>query len=275
MKFAVSATIILSQPKNQEMDNYGDEVILSVQADTHCGEIKYDWLKDGQVIDPELYPYCREVNSPDLMISPFMPEYEGRYKCRVSSEVNCVESNIANLSKFTIASQYFYDLTVKILCNVFVAGVKLQDKCFLCHKVVDNEGGTVEGAGIKLQIPKDAIPPGETCAITVHASVCGPSVQSNIHLVTPVFHIKCVPERQFNKEIELTIEHFTNLETQGDVDDLVYMVIKKGEDFHPSGSVTAQVGSSYGTVHVTHFCKTAYGTSKGTYILIIVLVIHA
>ena len=116
-------------------------------------------------------------------------------------------------------------------CNPYHIGVKVLDECFLGHKEVDNEGGTVEGAGIKLQIPKDAIPPGETCAITVHASVHGLSVQSNIHLVTPVFHIKCVPERQFNKEIELTIEHFTTLETQGDVDDLVYMVSKKGKDF--------------------------------------------
>ena len=133
------------------------------------------------------------------------------------------------------------------------------DECFLCHKEVDNEGGTVEDAGIKLQIPKDAIPPRETCAITVYASVCGPSVQSNIHLVTLVFHIKCVPERRFNKEIELTIEHFTTLETQDDVDDLVYMVSSKGEDFSPSGPVSAEVGSSYGTVHVTHFCKFAFG----------------
>ena len=140
----------------------------------------------------------------------------------------------------------------------------MPERCFLCCKQIDNEGGTVEGAGIKLHIPKDAIPPGETCTITVHASVHGPSVQSNVYLVTPVFHIKCVPERQFNKEIKVTIEHFTTLETQSDVDDLVYMVSSKGKGFHQSGQVIAQVGSRYGTIRVTHFCKTAYGTSKGT-----------
>ena len=85
------------------MDCYSDEVILSVQAHTHSGELKYKWLKDGEVIDPKTYPYCREINSPELIISPFMPEYEGQYKCRVSNEFNSVESNLAKLCKFTIA----------------------------------------------------------------------------------------------------------------------------------------------------------------------------
>ena len=67
-------------------------------------EFQYEWLKDGQVIDPKVYPYCRELNSPHLIISPFMPEYEGQYKCRVSNKFDSVESNVAKLSKFIITS---------------------------------------------------------------------------------------------------------------------------------------------------------------------------
>ena len=105
--------------------------------------------------------------------------------------------------------------------------------------------------------------PGETCTITIHASVHGPSVQSDIHLVSPVFHVKCVPGGHFKKEIKVIFDHFTNLETETDVNDLVLMVSSKGEDFHPSGQVFSQVGSRQGTAYVTHFCKVACGMKSG------------
>ena len=101
--YSVTSPIIVSQPKDQEMDHYGGEVILSVQVATHCGELKYEWLKNREAINPDIYPYCREVNCPELIISQFMREYEGRYKCKVSNGYDSVESRIAKLSKFTTA----------------------------------------------------------------------------------------------------------------------------------------------------------------------------
>ena len=144
----------------------------------------------------------------------------------------------------------------------------MPDRLFLCCEEINNEGGTIKGAGITLQIPKDAVLPGETCTITIHASVHGASVQSDIHLVSPVFHVKCVPDGHFKKEIKVAIDHFTNLETETDVSSLVLMVSGKSEDFHPSGQMYSQVGSRQGTACVTHFCKVACGMKSGKPIII-------
>ena len=138
----------------------------------------------------------------------------------------------------------------------------MPDRLFLCREEIGNKGGTIKSTGITLQIPKDAVLPGETCTITIYASVHGPSVQSDIHLVSPVFHVKCVPDGHFKKEIKVIFDHFTNLETETDVSSLVLMVSSKGEDFHPSGQVFSQVGSRQGTAYVTHFCKVAYATKS-------------
>ena len=125
----------------------------------------------------------------------------------------------------------------------------------LCCGDVGNEGGTIEGAGIKISVPKDALPPGETSTVKIFASFNKPVLQSDLVLVSPLFRGTCSPYREALKEIEVTIEHFTTLETESDVDDLVFMVSKKGEAFHPVGQVTSEVKSSHGTVKVTHFCS--------------------
>jgi hypothetical protein len=48
--------------------------------------VTYQWCKDGEVITTEDYPNCTGISSPTLEISPFVPEYEGSYKCVVSHE---------------------------------------------------------------------------------------------------------------------------------------------------------------------------------------------
>ena len=75
-------------------------MVLSVQAkEKYYGVLTYEWFKDGEIIDPNIYPYYGGIKSPNLVISPFMPEYEGRYKCRVGNEGGFVDSNEAQLCK--------------------------------------------------------------------------------------------------------------------------------------------------------------------------------
>ena len=60
---------------------------------------KYEWFKDGKMITADIYPYCRNFDSPNLVISPFMPEYEGKYKCQVSNKAGFVESNDVEIGR--------------------------------------------------------------------------------------------------------------------------------------------------------------------------------
>ena len=71
---------------------------MTLSVTTQFGD-KFEWSKEGEKITSDVHPYCHNYDSPNLVISPFMPEYEGRYKCGVSNEAGYVESNDAELSK--------------------------------------------------------------------------------------------------------------------------------------------------------------------------------
>ena len=60
---------------------------------------KFEWYREGKKVTPDEHPHCHDFDSPNLVISPFLPEYEGRYKCRVSNKAGYVESNDGTLSK--------------------------------------------------------------------------------------------------------------------------------------------------------------------------------
>ena len=72
---------------------------MTLSVTTQYGD-KFEWFKDGEIITSDVHPYCDNYDTPHLVISPLMPEYEGRYKCRVSNEAGYVESNDAKLSKY-------------------------------------------------------------------------------------------------------------------------------------------------------------------------------
>ena len=142
-------------------------------------------------------------------------------------------------------------------------GVMVENTLLLCCGQVDSRGGTIIGAGIEIQIPKGALKPGEHTTIAVHASIKSPSIQSNFHLISPIFHIKCVPHIQFKRDITLTIEHFAQLKTKSDLDDIVFLISKKGEEFHQSEQLKCHIESSHAKVNVAHFCEVTLGTKSG------------
>ena len=86
-------------PVDQTLECYGNKVILSITAAATDVYLTYEWFKDGILIKPNTLPYCINYDTSNLEISPFMPEYEGRYKCRVSNKFGVVDSNEAKLGR--------------------------------------------------------------------------------------------------------------------------------------------------------------------------------
>ena len=236
---------------------------MIISITTHDEDHQYEWFKDDERITSIKYPYCGNCDSPSLIISPFMPEYEGRYKCRVSNEAGYVDSNDAKIGKVLNAYSFYFGFQ----SFTFLIGAEFDRDIFLCSGDVGSEGGTIEGAGIELHFPKDAFAPGESSTITVHASTDGPIKEADLFSVTPLFHVKCSPYGEFQKEVEVVIEHFTKLENENDVDNLVLMISKHGGELIPAaGPVIAQVGSTFGSVKVNHFSR--FGLFKRTGIII-------
>ena len=115
-KPAVRPPIIISHPEDQALDHYCGKVTLSIT--TQYGD-KFQWLKDGEKIASDVHPHCDNYDSPDLVISPYMPEYEGRYNCRVSNDAGYVESNDVELSKSTLLRANICAPFISISINSF------------------------------------------------------------------------------------------------------------------------------------------------------------
>ena len=132
---------------------------------------------------------------------------------------------------------------------------------------MNKEGGKIKGAGIELIFPNDALPPGEKLTLKISASVAGPTEHSGLFSVSPIFHVRCEHYRVFQREVQVTIEHFTKLETEDDISDLVFMVSRNGEEeFYPAaGRVMTEVGSRYGTIMVNHFSRFGLFKRRGSY----------
>ena len=144
-------------------------------------------------------------------------------------------------------------------------GIAFDREVLLCCQDIDKEGGRIKGEGIELFFPNDALPPGQTSTIKIFASTDGPTEHSSLFSVSPIFHVKCEPYREFQKEVQVTIEHFTKLEVEEDIENLVFMVSRKDEEeFSPAaGRVVAELGSRFGTVKVNHFSRFGFFKRRG------------
>ena len=135
----------------------------------------------------------------------------------------------------------------------------------MCCQEINRDCEIIKGEGIELVFPNDALPPGERSTITVLASVDGPTEHSGFFSVSPIFHVKCEPYREFQKEVQVIIEHYTKLEVESDIENLVFMISKNNEEFYPAASrVVTEVGSRYGAVMVNHFSRFGFFKKRGT-----------
>ena len=71
-------------------------MFLTINA-SGAGTISYHWIKDEKVVEDGQFPAFTGIRSSTLCISSFMPEYEGKYRCKVNNEDSTLISHPAEL----------------------------------------------------------------------------------------------------------------------------------------------------------------------------------
>lgn len=153
--------------------------------------------------------------------------------------------------------------------NVDFPGIVFSKHC--AEMVVDSDGGTVIGEGIQLDIPENAIVSGDSVEIALQGCLGGPFLfPPDITLASPVYRI--APPCAFRQEVVLTIEHFAELESARDCEDMVFItsptkpkIRKKAEwKFHVSeqARLECELRSQKAKLHLRHFCLGALGRRK-------------
>lgn len=89
------ALFIMEHPQNH-VKKYGDKLTLTVSA-VGVGSLSYQWLKDGKAITKDWCSNCTGGDTHELVVSAFLPEHEGSYKCVVSTGNESVESRPADV----------------------------------------------------------------------------------------------------------------------------------------------------------------------------------
>ena len=145
---------------------------------------------------------------------------------------------------------------------------------FRTEQSVDSSGATVQGEGVRLIIPENAIKPSDTVNISIQACMGGQFVlPDDLVFESPVFLIS--PAYQFQREVTLVIEHFACIERLSDSTDMVFVssptkpkVMVQSEtgsafwEFCPHGKLCFSVDYSQGRVQLKHFCFGALAKKK-------------
>jgi serine/threonine-protein phosphatase 6 regulatory ankyrin repeat subunit B len=121
--------------------------------------------------------------------------------------------------------------------------------------------------GLQLDIPENSLPEDvHMCTICIKASITEDyQLPQNLHLVSAVYSIKCIPKVQFSKLVTLQIQHCVT--QQDSLHNLCFVRSPRaGSSFQVfqsnTGSQSAAVGcflehSSYGFIELDRFCKFA------------------
>ena len=140
---------------------------------------------------------------------------------------------------------------------------------FCAKQAVDCNGGTIVGEGIELNVPENAIQPGDSVEIELQGCLGGPfKFPNGITPVSPVYRI--APPFVFHREVTLKIEHFAVLESPDDCEDIVFISsptkpkIRKHKEtpcwkFRIYSHPECASRGRYGIIRLTHFCFGALG----------------
>lgn len=158
-------------------------------------------------------------------------------------------------------------------------GIAFSKSC--AEKVVGSNGATVIGEGISLTVPQYAIQPGDSVPIALQACLDGPFIlPDDTVLVSPVYRI--APPCVFHQDVTLTIEHFAELETIEDCNEIVFITSPTKPKIRPHKEEAywkfrildtkpeCTPKSQRGNIHLRHFCLGALGrrlTRRGNYII--------
>ena len=141
-------------------------------------------------------------------------------------------------------------------------GIVFSKEC--AKKDVDHKGAVITGEGIRLNVPEYAVQSGDSIPIELQACLDGPFVlPKDTVLVSPVYRI--APPCAFRQAVTLTIEHFAELNSPEDCDDMFFISsptkpkIRKHKDeaywkFKVYTKPVCTPRSQHGDVHLSHFC---------------------
>ena len=145
---------------------------------------------------------------------------------------------------------------------------------FCAEENVTSKGAIIKGEGIKLSIPEGAIRPGDEVPIALQGCIGGPFVfPDGIVPVSPVYRI--APPCVFHQEVILTIEHFAELQSHEDCEEMVFITCptkpkikkRKGEPYWKfrisSAHLDCTPRGQHGDIRLTHFCLGALGRKLG------------
>lgn len=127
--------------------------------------------------------------------------------------------------------------------------------------------------GLQIYIPENSLPEDmHQCSVHVKVSIVGDyKLPQDVHLVSAVYSVKCIPKCQFSKPLILEIQHCAKPEN---IHKLCFNKSDKtGSKFHiidGDGGVQTNTfdsffpqHTSYGFLELDKFCETAIG-QKGT-----------
>ena len=135
--------------------------------------------------------------------------------------------------------------------------------------VVRSEQVTISppNLGVTLDIPSGAVPPGQYITVTIRPCLSGSfRYPEGYEPLSAVYHIST--DTHLKKKGKLTIEHFGDLQTKEQADNMTFFSAKSspvkvdGKEVYQFGMVKGgefQMGDKYGTISLQHFCFVAEG----------------
>ena len=125
--------------------------------------------------------------------------------------------------------------------------------------------------GVTLDIPSDAVPPGEHVTVTIRPCLSGPfQYPDGYEPLSAVYYIST--NISLMKKGQLTLEHFGDLQTKEQADNMTFFnakspVVVDGKKVYQFGLVKggkSAMGKNYGTISLEHFCFKAAGTRRSS-----------
>ena len=126
--------------------------------------------------------------------------------------------------------------------------------------------------GVTLDIPSHAVPPGEHVTVTIQPCLSGPfQYPEGYEPLSAVYHISI--NTCLKKKGQLTVEHFGDLQTKEQTDNMTFFCAKSppvmvdGKKVYKFGLVKGGefgIGKNDGTILLKHFCFTAAGTRRSS-----------
>ena len=154
---------------------------------------------------------------------------------------------------------------------------KFPNVCFLgepLEHVLSSKQVTISppDLGITLDIPSDAVPPGEHVTVIIRPCLSAPfQYPDGYEPLSAVYYIST--NTSLKKKGQLRLEHFGDLQTKEQADKMTFFSAKSspvmvdGKKVYQFGVVKGgefRMGKNYGTISLEHFCFTAAGTRRSS-----------